>query len=288
MCQRIRVAGVLTFWQGCGPGMMSRMTADTSLPLSGLLPALGHDLADRRIAILRHIAAGHSISQAAREAGISYKAAWQALDVLTNLAGRALVERSVGGAGGGGARITEAGLSLLAMADALEQARQQVLRRFAAQGAGGLAPAFRLGLRTSMRNLWPCRIESLHPQDGQIQVWLVPDGTLDGSRIAARITRESVQLLALAPGVPVLALCKATAVRVLPAAADAGQSGVNLWPARVQRVARGGAACAREVVAQLPWGGSGVGHAPAGEGLRAGRKVWLQVAESAVALAVAG
>lgn len=288
MCQRIRVAGVLTFWQGCGPGMMSRMTADTSLPLSGLLPALGHDLADRRIAILRHIAAGHSISQAAREAGISYKAAWQALDVLTNLAGRALVERSVGGAGGGGARITEAGLSLLAMADALEQARQQVLRRFAAQGAGGLAPAFRLGLRTSMRNLWPCRIESLHPQDGQIQVWLVPDGTLDGSRIAARITRESVQLLALAPGVPVLALCKATAVQVLPAASDAGQSGVNLWPARVQRVARGGAACAREVVAQLPWGGSGVGHAPAGEGLRAGRKVWLQVAESAVALAVAG
>lgn len=270
--------------------MMSRMTADPSLPLSELLPALGHDPADRRIAILRHIAAGHSISQAAREAGISYKAAWQALDVLTNLAGRALVERSVGGAGGGGARITEAGLSLLAMADALEDAKAQVLRRFAAQGTSGLAPAARLGLRTSMRNLWPCRIESLKAQGAQALACLVPDAGADGVpggyRIAARVTQESVQLLALAPGVPVLALCKATAVQVLPSAPGDAEAGTNLWPATVQRVARGATAAPREVVAQLPWGGSGVGYVHAGENLRAGRKVWMQVAGSAVVLAI--
>ncbi|WP_343593612.1 LysR family transcriptional regulator, partial [Paracidovorax wautersii] len=64
--------------------------------------ALGHGLADRRIAILRHIGEGGSISQAARAVGVSYKAAWQALDTLTNLAGVPLVERLVGGAGGGG------------------------------------------------------------------------------------------------------------------------------------------------------------------------------------------
>jgi molybdate transport system regulatory protein len=256
------------------------------------VPALGHDLADRRIAILRHIAAGHSISQAAREAGISYKAAWQALDVLTNLAGRALVERSVGGAGGGGARITEAGLSLLAMADALEDAKAQVLRRFSAQAQAGLAPAARLGLRTSMRNLWPCRIESLKPHGAQVGVRLVPDAAADvgqdAHRITARVTRESVQLLALAPGVPVMALCKATAVQVLPSGSFDGErvAEANLWSATVQRVARGAAALPHEVVAQLPWGGSGVGYAQAGERLRTGRKVWLQVPESAVVLAV--
>src|SRR5256885_4643264 len=119
--------------------MMLRMTAATPASPSDLVPALGHDLADRRIAILRHIAAGHSISQAAREAGVSYKAAWQALDVLTNLAGRALVERSVGGAGGGGARITQAGQSLLALADAPGPARAQGLQRFG--GAPGGFPA---------------------------------------------------------------------------------------------------------------------------------------------------
>lgn len=272
---------------------MLRMTADALSSPSDLVPALGHDLADRRIAILRHIAAGHSISQAAREAGISYKAAWQALDVLTNLAGRALVERSVGGAGGGGARITEAGQSLLAMADALERAKAQVLHRFSGQTPTGLAPAARLGLRTSMRNLWPCRIESLQSHGAQVRVCLAPDAAAgqvqDGHRITARVTQESVQLLALAPGVPVMALCKATAVQALLASEEirqGGDVGANLWPATVQRVARGDAALAREVVAQLPWGGSGVGYTQAGESPRTGRRVWLQVPESAVVLAV--
>lgn len=267
---------------------MSRMTAAAFSRPSDLAPALGHDLADRRIAILRHIAAGHSISQAAREAGVSYKAAWQALDVLTNLAGRALVERSVGGAGGGGARITEAGQALLAMADALEQARAQVLQRFG--GPAGMATAApSLGLRTSMRNLWPCRVGALQAQGAQVRVWLLPDGAGDGWRIAARITSESAQLLGLAPGLRVLALCKATAVQVLPAApAPEDGAQANAWAARVQRVARTRAAGPREVVAELPWGGSGVGYAAAAaRTLRAGRKVWLSVPESAVVLAVA-
>ena len=70
-----------------------------------LAGALGHDLSDRRIGILRQIGALGSISRAARAVGVSYKAAWQAVDTLTNLAGVALVERVVGGAGGGGARL---------------------------------------------------------------------------------------------------------------------------------------------------------------------------------------
>ncbi len=62
-----------------------------------LAGALGHDLSDRRIGILRQIGALGSISRAARAVGVSYKAAWQAVDTLTNLAGVALVERVVGG-----------------------------------------------------------------------------------------------------------------------------------------------------------------------------------------------
>jgi molybdate transport system regulatory protein len=51
---------------------------------------LGHDLSDRRIGILRQIGALGSISRSAA-VGVSYKAAWQAVDTLTNLAGVALV-----------------------------------------------------------------------------------------------------------------------------------------------------------------------------------------------------
>ena len=84
--------------------------------------ALGHGISDKRIDILRAIARTGSISQAARDVSVSYKAAWQAVDTLTNLAGTPLVARAVGGSGGGGAQLTEAGHQLLAAADAMAQA----------------------------------------------------------------------------------------------------------------------------------------------------------------------
>src|SRR6187455_3435960 len=109
--------------------MHNRAMKKTSpLQLAG---ALGHEAADKRIDILRRIGDAGSISEAARAAGVSYKAAWQAIDTLSNLAGTALVEGAVGGAGGGGARLTQAGRQLLRAADEMTRARTQVLARLA-------------------------------------------------------------------------------------------------------------------------------------------------------------
>ena len=121
----------------------------TPLPPAALSEALGHAASDKRLEVLRRVGETGSISQAARDAGISYKAAWQAIDTLSNLSGQTLVDRTVGGSGGGGASITPQGLQLLALADELAQAREAVLTRFAG-GSSGLR--FGLGLRTSMRN----------------------------------------------------------------------------------------------------------------------------------------
>lgn len=276
---------------------------------AALSDALAHGPADRRVAVLREIGAGGSISQAARVVGVSYKAAWQAVDTLTNLAGVPLVERAVGGAGGGGARLTEAGHALLRTADALAQARAGVLASACAPGAqasnpGGQAGAARsapgLALRTSMRNQWPCMVQALEPMGPVVRVWLqgesaagqgarAPKGAL---RLCARITRESAELLALQPGTAVLALCKATAVRVGPAqpagaavrrAPEEGPS--NAWSGRVARLSRGGAQ-GDEVSAELDAGVRMVGFAEPGAGLRVGRRVVMSVDESAVVLAV--
>src|SRR5450830_1593 len=92
-------------------GMVSAPSPETtkttmpqpSTPVLHWSEALGHSPSDKRLEILRGIAAGGSISQAARDAGVSYKAAWQAIDTLSNLAGAELVQRAVGGAGGAGA-----------------------------------------------------------------------------------------------------------------------------------------------------------------------------------------
>ena len=95
------------------------MTTPSPLTGSGLAGALGHEVADKRLDILRRIGQVGSISEAARGADVSYKAAWQAIDTLTNLAGAPLVERTVGGSGGGGAQLTATGRQLLDAADTL-------------------------------------------------------------------------------------------------------------------------------------------------------------------------
>ncbi|MFC7207268.1 TOBE domain-containing protein [Comamonas endophytica] len=226
-----------------------------------LAAALDHGPADRRIAILREIGAGGSISEAARSVGVSYKAAWQALDTLTNLAGVPLVERVVGGAGGGGAMLTPAGQSLLDAAAAMDAARAEVLARLSGQ-----APvAARLALRTSMRNQWPCVVEALQGQGPLVRVQL-RGADAQALQLVARITRESAELLALAPGLPVLALAKATAVQVQRMDASGQAGGENRWPARITRVARGEGG--DEVAAQLDSGVHMVGFAAASSGLR--------------------
>ncbi|HYP84576.1 TOBE domain-containing protein [Variovorax sp.] len=251
--------------------------------------ALGHSLSDKRIDILRGIGRTGSISQAARDAAVSYKAAWQAIDTLSNLAGVALVERAVGGAGGGGARLTAQGSELLALADELEAARRQVhARRAGAGSAAGSAAAlghalaglFGLALRTSMRNQLPARVLSLEGSGHIVRVALA----VGEGRMAARITRESAQLLGLAPDMPVIALCKATAVRVIRDGAGAPASQGNWLAGSVSRVARGDSG--DEVSMSLAPGLQLVGFAEGASGLRTRQRVTAAVDESAVVVAL--
>jgi molybdate transport system regulatory protein len=258
--------------------------------------ALSHTSADKRIDILRLIARSGSISQAGREAGVSYKAAWQAIDTLTNLAGVTLVERVVGGAGGGGARITAAGLQLLAAADQMDRARNQVLARLQQGGdlqAANLSPALtQLSIRTSMRNQLPCKVQTL---DVQGQIALVHLQLAPGVELVSRITKESAELLALQPGLTVLALCKATAVAVSRASSAKAQISkmgqkkipcTNLMSGRATRVSRG--KTGDEVALTLDAGLQLVGFAPAASGIRSGSVVLARVEESAVVVALPG
>lgn len=242
--------------------------------------ALGQDRADRRIAILREIGAQGSISQAARAVGVSYKAAWQALDTLSNLAGVALVERVVGGAGGGGARLTAAAHELLAAADAL--ARERTKAASAAKDGGAHEAAAQLSVRTSMRNQWPCTVTALRRQGRIVDVALAARGD-EALQALSRITHESAQLLGLAPGLRVQLLCKATAVQVRAGApSDAAQP--NHWRGRVLRISRD--AAGDEVVVQLGGGVQLVGFAPPRSGLRVRGAVTASAQPSALAIMV--
>lgn len=96
------------------------------------IDALGYGPGEKRIDILRSIATTGSISQAARDVGVSYKAAWHAIATLTELAGVPLVEGAVGGSGGGGTLLTPDGGRLLEFADEFDVARREAYARWKA------------------------------------------------------------------------------------------------------------------------------------------------------------
>lgn len=251
-------------------------------PEPDLPEVLGHVAADKRIDILRRIGMVGSISEAARGAGVSYKAAWQALETLNNLAGTPLLEKAVGGSGGGGAALTAAGQRVLTAAERLSRARSSVLAGLERDwtGAGGAPGLAASGLRTSMRNQFPCVIRSMQKTRGLVRVRLTLP---NGASLLSRITGESVELLELAKGKPVLALCKATAVLIAPRV-DATPS-LNVLQGtvlRTSRTRRGG-----EVALGLGPNLSLVGFAPAGRSLAVGQQAQAGVEETAVVIASA-
>jgi molybdate transport system regulatory protein len=88
---------------------------------------LGHG----RVELLEAIDRTRSISAAARALNMSYRRAWQLVQRTNRAAGVPLVEAAVGGAHGGGARLTDEGRQGIGAFHALEER----LRKVAADNA---------------------------------------------------------------------------------------------------------------------------------------------------------
>ena len=166
----------------------------------------------QRIALLQHIVEQGSITAAAKSAGISYKAAWDAIDELNNLAQTPLVERSIGGKGGGGARLSRAGERVLRLYQRLQALQSQVLD--AAEDSEDLDLLGRLMLRTSARNQLHGTVIAIlsHGHNDLIQLELP-----GGLTLRAQITRDSTQRLELVIGSQAVALIKAGWLQLLGA-----------------------------------------------------------------------
>ena len=184
----------------------------------------------QRIALLQHVAEQGSITRAAKAAGISYKAAWDAIDELNNLAAQPLVERSTGGRGGGGARLSVEGERVLRLYQRLQALQAQILE--AAEETSDLDLLGRLMLRTSARNQLQGRISGLRREGRHDRISLDLGGGLE---IEALITRGSTERLELALGTTVIALLKAGWVQLL-GADEAPEPGSNCLEAKVEEV----------------------------------------------------
>jgi molybdate transport system regulatory protein len=173
-----------------------------------------HFLGHGRVHLLESIAEHGSISAAARAIGMSYKAAWDAVDAMNNLAEEPLVVRAAGGKHGGGTRLTEHGYRMLEIYRGIEREYCRFLKHLS-EGVGDFDSFYelmrRFSLKTSARNQYRGRVSRL--QRGAVNSEVVVD-LPGGEQLVSIVTNESVESLGVGEGDEVHALIKESAVIV--------------------------------------------------------------------------
>ncbi len=159
--------------------------------------------------LLERIDASGSISTAAGAMGMSYKAAWQAVECMNNLSEQPVVERQTGGKNGGGTTLTPYGRRVVVAYRRLEKERERVLAAL-----GQIMDDFeqyyelirRFDMKTSARNQFLGRVKTVTKGAINSEVILDIGG---GDELAAVITNDSADQLALKPGLEAYGLVKA-------------------------------------------------------------------------------
>lgn len=201
--------------------------------------------------LLERIDASGSISAAANAMGMSYKAAWQAVEAMNNLSEQPVVARQTGGRHGGGTTLTEYGRRLVAAYRRLEKERERVLSQLD-RVIGDFDQYYplirRFDMQTSARNQFLGRVTSVKKGAVNAEVILDIGG---GDQLAAIITNDSVDHLALEAGMEAYALVKAPWV-ILTTDGSLKTSARNRLCGTVVRCQEG--AVNGEVIVELPGG----------------------------------
>lgn len=205
-----------------------------------------------RIKLLALIAEKGSITQAAKAIGMSYKAAWDAVNTMNNLAGAALVERSSGGRGGGSTRLTARGLELIERFKRIEAVHQrfvQALDEEANDLASDLSLLRIMNMKTSARNHFSGTVTAISKGVVNDEVEL---SCGSGITIVATVTCESTESLSLKIGSPCFALVKASSIIIASNLAEAGLSARNQLKGTITAIIPG--AVNTEIVLELEGG----------------------------------
>ncbi len=177
----------------------------------------GADLTAERVALLEAIGEHGSISAAAKALGMSYRAAWDGVNCINNLADPPLLERRPGGRSGGETLLTQQGQHLI---DAFRRMEAEYRRMLA-----GMSRDIddldqlqllmrRLAMRTSARNQLRGRVIATKAGPVNAEVTLAINS---GVHLTATVTRESLDDMGLKEGRDAYALFKASSVILLPA-----------------------------------------------------------------------
>lgn len=204
---------------------------------------LGTLLGAQRIALLEAIHRHGSISRAAKAVGLSYKAAWDAVDDMNNLSNESLLSSSSGGVRGGGTTLTPYGQRLISFYRALESEYRGAVARLGAaleaaeaEDTGQFQRLLkRFSMQTSARNQFMGTVARVRSDSVEALVELVLGPHLS---LAAVVTAESAERMGLRPGAEAYALIKSSSVMLTHLNADQ-ISARNWYKGKVIRVQRG-------------------------------------------------
>jgi molybdate transport system regulatory protein len=199
----------------------------------------GADLTAERVALLEAIAEQGSISAAAKELGMSYRSAWDAVNSINNLADPPLMERQPGGRSGGTTLLTQQGRNLIAAFRRMETEYRRVLQGMSQEitDLEQLQQLMgRLAMRTSARNQLRGRVIDTIEGPVNAEVILAITGAV---QLTATVTRESLVEMGLKKGRDAYALFKASSVILVPPDEGLRTSARNRLCGKVSHIQRG-------------------------------------------------
>ncbi len=168
-----------------------------------------------RVELLHQIQRTGSINAAAKEMKMSYKAAWARINSMNSLADQPLIQKKIGGSGGGGTTLTPYAHELIKTYERLHELHRQFIDRFAEAGSDPQRLArilSRTFLTTSARNQIPTKISAI-VQNGlhtHIEMPLSNENSLTCS-----ITTKSAQNMGLTLGSEIYAIIKSSDISIV-------------------------------------------------------------------------
>ncbi|MFA6191430.1 MAG: TOBE domain-containing protein [Sulfurimonas sp.] len=167
-------------------------------------------LGSGRIELLNKIQKTGSIHAAAKEMKMSYKAAWERINSMNNLADEPLITRTIGGKGGGGTVLTPYAHKLIATYYRFNELHRQFIDRFAEAGDNPQILArilSRTFLTTSARNQLPSKIGKIEFHGLNTKLSLSISG---GGMLTSNITAKSAKNMGLTEGSDMYAIIKSS------------------------------------------------------------------------------
>jgi molybdate transport system regulatory protein len=169
---------------------------------------------EKRIQLLAAIERVGSISKAAKEVPMSYKAAWDAISSINNLCPAPVVVKETGGKGGGGAKLTPYGKNLLSSYEVLQKEHQKFLTHLTKMtdfNTGSLKSIRSLSMQISARNQVSGVIE--HIEKGKVNSSVFMK-LKSGYSLVSVITNGAVESLNLQNNNEVVAIFKSSSVLI--------------------------------------------------------------------------